>query len=297
MKSFLFALLAGVLICTLLLAGCTSQPPETPPVTVTTLQTTMVTPLPTSVPVIVNPQETLAGVTWYLVAFNKGAGSENILPGTEITALFDGSGRLSGFAGCNQYTASYQGAVNSIQIGTPATTRMICDTPSGTMTQETYYLTTLQGASTFKIEGDILTVYDTSGKALFTYTKVVPGSEPPAPLTGVTWYLLSYVDSKGEIFAPVSGTTVTVQFDSGGNITGNAGCNSYFGTYTTSGINGIAIDPLGSTKMNCAGDAVMNQENLYVQLLQKMTLYYTSPNELLLSDGSGTAILTYGMRK
>jgi heat shock protein HslJ len=297
MKSFLFALLAGVLICTLLLAGCTSQPPETPPVTVTTLQTTMVTPLPTSVPVIVNPQETLAGVTWYLVAFNKGAGSENILPGTEITALFDGAGRLSGSAGCNQYTASYQGAVNSIQIGTPATTRMICDTPSGTMTQETYYLTTLQGASTFKIEGDILTVYDSSGKALFTYTKVVPGSEPPAPLTGVTWYLLSYVDSKGEIFAPVSGTTVTVQFDSGGNVTGNAGCNSYFGTYTTSGISGIAIGPLGSTKMNCAGDAVMNQENLYVQLLQKMTLYYTSPDELLLSDGSGSAILTYGMRK
>jgi heat shock protein HslJ len=297
MKPFLIALLAGVLFLTLFIAGCTSQPPETPPVTVTTMQTTLVTASPTTAPVVVNPQEALAGVTWYLVAFNKGAGSENILPGTKITALFDGAGRLSGSAGCNQYTATYQGAINSIQIGTPATTRMICDTPSGTMTQETYYLTTLQGASTFKIEGDILTVYDTSGKALFTYTKVVPGSEPPAPLTGVTWYLLSYVDSKGEIFAPVSGTTLTIQFDSGDNITGNAGCNNYFGTYTTSGSSSISIGPLGSTKMNCAGDAVINQENLYLQLLQKMTLYYTSTDELLLSDGSGSAILTYGMRK
>ncbi len=297
MKSFLFILLAGVLVLTLFLAGCTSQPPETPPVTVTTMQTTVVTTLPTSAPAVVNPQEALTGVTWYLVAFNKGAGSQNIIPGTEITAWFDGTGRVSGSAGCNQYTASYQGAVNSIQIGTPATTRMICDTPSGTMTQETYYLTTLQGASTFTIKGDILTVYDSSGKALFTYTKVIPGSEPPAPLTGMTWYLLSYVDSKGEIFAPVSGTTVTIQFDSGGNLTGNAGCNNYFGTYTTSGISGIAISPPGSTKMNCAGTGIMNQENLYLQLLQKMTLYYTSPDELLLSDGTGSAILTFGMRK
>jgi heat shock protein HslJ len=297
MKSFIFILLAGVLFLGLILAGCTSQLPITPPVTVTTMQTPMVTTLPTSAPVMVNPQEALAGVTWYLVAFNKGAGSQNIIPGTEITALFDGAGRISGSAGCNQYTASYQGAINSIQIGTPATTRMICDTPSGTMTQETYYLTTLQGASTFKIAGDILTVYDASGNALFTYTKVVPGSEPPAPLTGVTWYLLSYVDSKGEIFAPVSGTTVTIQFDTGGNISGNSGCNNYFGTYTTSGISNIAIGPLGSTKMNCAGNGIMNQENLYLQLLPKMTLYYTSPDELLLSDGTGSAILTCGMRK
>jgi heat shock protein HslJ len=296
MKPYVFVFLAVILFLTLFLAGCTSQQPETPPVTVTTTQTSLVTTPPTPIPVLVNPQEALAGVTWYLVAFNKGAGSENILPGTEITALFDGTGRISGSAGCNQYTAQYQGATNSIQIGTPATTRMICDTPSGTMTQETYYLTTLQGASTFKIEGDILTVYDTSGKALFTYTKVVPGSEPPAPLTGVSWYLLSYVDSKGEIFAPVSGTTVTIQFDSGGNITGDSGCNNYFGAYTTSGIRGISIGPLGSTKMSCAGNGIMNQENLYLQLLQKMTIYYTSTDELLLSDGTGSAILTYGMR-
>jgi len=281
----------------LMLAGCTSQPPETPAVTVTTIPATVVTTMPTTAAVTVNPQEALSGVTWYLVAFNKGAGSENIISGTGITAWFDGKGRVSGSAGCNRYTAPYQGAINSIQVGTPSATLMTCDTPSGTMTQETYYLTTLQGASTFTIKGDILTLYDTSGKALFTFTKIVPGSEPPAPLTGVTWYMLSYVDSKGEIFAPVSGTTLTIQFDSAGNITGNAGCNDYFAAYTTSGMHGISISSPGSTKKNCAGNGIMNQESIYLQLLRDMTFYYTSNDELLLSDGTGTAILTYGMRK
>jgi heat shock protein HslJ len=297
MKPILFGLLAGSLILMLCFSGCTQQS-ESPQPQATTPQTAATSMVETSPTGGTGPQQSLAGVTWYLVTFNSGtSGSLNVLPDTEITAFFDGSGIVSGSAGCNRYTASYSVSLNGLFIGSPATTKMNCNSPPGIMTQETYYLTTLQGASTYWIDGDTLTIKNTGGNPILTYSRIRPGSQPSATLSAGNWILLSYIDRGGNIFTPISGTTLTAQFDETGKIGGSSGCNTFSGTYTLPGEGQISIGPLASTLMACEGQGIMSQESMYLSLLQEMDLYSIKGDQLVMSDAGGIATLTFNLQK
>lgn len=295
MKLLVSGLMLVALILMLFVCGCTTTPTvETPTATPTTIATQAPTQVQTTVATGPGTQASLAGVTWYLVSFNHGTGSTNVLPGTEITAIFEGN-TVYGSGGCNQYSAPYQGSLNYMSIGTPSSTKMSCSSPAGIMSQENYYLQTLRGASSFEINGDILTVYDSGKNAILSYTKN-PGPAAPAPLTGGTWVLKSYIDYKGEIYTPSAGTTITLQFSDDGKISGNAGCNNYFGTFTQTGANSLVIRDIGSTKMACA-DQIMVVENSYLGMLPQLNSFYIAGNELFLSDGTGKVTLNYVLQK
>jgi len=229
------------------------------------------------------------GVTWYLIS----GGSVSIKPGTQITAFFDAQGKVSGSAGCNQYTATYGTTLNSLSIGAPATTKMSCSEPMGIMDQETAYLTTIQGASSYSISGNTLTVNDSGGKAILTYSTVPPYTMTPAPLTGTKWYLNSLVDAQGQIWGPVTTNPISLQFVDDRNVSGNAGCNSYSGTYTVTG-NSINISGFAVTLMYCGEPGVMNLESTYLAILPMMKVYKISGNQLTLSDGTGKITMLYG---
>jgi len=289
MRSLAIGLLTGALILLLFSSGCTTPIPVAPPAT----QPPATTALPTVTPLATAPpQSTLSGVTWYLITMRSGGAAGNVLPGTEITAFFDGTGKVSGSAGCNQYTASYSGALNNLAIGTPATTKMNCASPPGTMSQESLYLTTLQGATTFRIEGDILTLMDSNGKAILAYSRIPPGVLTPAPLTGTTWYLNSFIDSKGQFWTPGAMYPISLQLTDDEKLNGNAGCNNYFGSYTLSGST-ISIGTLGITAMFCGEPGVMDLETTYLAVLPLMNLYTVSGKELTLSDGTGKVTMIY----
>lgn len=119
----------------------------------------------------------LEGMTWYLVVFHTASGrSADILPGTQITAYLDGSGKMSGSAGCNQYTAPYDGAPDRLTIGDAATTRMSCIAPAGIQSQEATYLSMLQRVSGYRIEGCVLTLLDGHGAPILTFSTMKPAS-------------------------------------------------------------------------------------------------------------------------
>jgi putative lipoprotein len=83
-------------------------------------------------------------------------------------------------------------------------------------------------------------------------------------LEGVNWVLAR----------TIPGTEITAVFD-GGQISGSAGCNNYFGTYVTSssrGRNTISISELGTTMMMCA-EEIAEQEQEYLAALQSATNY------------------------
>lgn len=289
MRPIFIGLLAGALVLMLCLSGCTT-PSTPPPVT---------TPVPTTSPPAVTQQATqpapqaLTGVTWYLIAFNEGGSSLSVKPGTQITAFFDAQKKVSGSAGCNQYTASYEATLNGLSIGAPATTKMSCSEPAGIMTQETVYLQTIQGASGYSIAGDMLTVTDSAGKAILTYSTVPPYTMTPAPLTGTTWYLNSIVDAKGQIWSPGAAYPVSLLFATDGSVSGKSGCNNYAGSYTVTG-NSLAIsDKFAVTLMYCGEPGVMDLESTYLALLPEMTLYKITGNELTLSDGTGKITMLY----
>jgi len=117
----------------------------------------------------------LEGMTWYLVVFHTASGrSVDVLPGTDITAYLDGSGKIRGNAGCNKYSATYSVSSDLLSIGDPATTRMYCGSPTGIMTQEVTYLAVLQRVSHYKIEGSLLTMMERDGTPILTFSTVKP---------------------------------------------------------------------------------------------------------------------------
>ena len=108
-------------------------------------------------------------------------------------------------------------------------------------------------------------------------------------LEGPSWTLQGIADpSSGALVAPLPDVPVTARFENG-EITGDAGCNSYFGGYQTDG-NAIAIGPLGSTQAFC--EAIQEQEDRYLTLLQAATAFTVDGGTLTLSDG-GSALLEF----
>ncbi len=109
---------------------------------------------------------TLEGTTWLL---------DKTIPGSEITAEFTAAtgsedSVVKGSAGCNTYTGTYvvlTRAVgrNRFEIGPLATTRMMCDEPL--MEQEGLYLSALESATSYRIEGFTLTIVYPGGELLF----------------------------------------------------------------------------------------------------------------------------------
>jgi len=112
---------------------------------------------------------TIVGV-WNLFYYNNGKGGiQTVITGSTTTADFGADGKLAGSAGCNQYSATYTtSGAKEITITQPASTRMACE--NNLMQQETQYLSLLPKASTYKISGDQLTLFDSTGTKLLIYT-------------------------------------------------------------------------------------------------------------------------------
>lgn len=101
-----------------------------------------------------------------LVSFGPVGAEQPVLPGTTITANF-GDTEVSGFAGCNDYTASLTPVDDFFTVGPIATTGKICDEPAGVMEQETAYLSALGATSGFQWEQDENTLV-TAGQVFYT---------------------------------------------------------------------------------------------------------------------------------
>jgi heat shock protein HslJ len=112
----------------------------------------------------------LVGTTWQAVSYNNSkGGAVSIILDTEITAEFDQDGTLSGSAGCNNYTATYETDEDLISIGPAASTRKFCAEPEGIMDQESQYLTALETAATYRIDGDRLELRTEDGALVASY--------------------------------------------------------------------------------------------------------------------------------
>ena len=106
---------------------------------------------------------TLGGTLWQVRSYDGGEhGMVDVLVGTTLSARFD-DGKIGGSAGCNNFNAGYETDGDAITIGPAASTRMMCGEPEGVMEQETLFLTALQTAATYTIEGNHLQLRSTDG--------------------------------------------------------------------------------------------------------------------------------------
>jgi len=120
--------------------------------------------------------------------------------------------------------------------------------------------------------------------------EISPADQPD--LEETTWGLMTYNDNH-----PIEGTQPTLQFEDG-QVSGNASCNHYSGSYQING-NAISFDALFSTEMACQEpEGVMNQERIYLDLLMSADRFELSESEDVLTIFAGShQILTFDVKK
>ncbi|MGD2026731.1 MAG: META domain-containing protein [Anaerolineales bacterium] len=99
--------------------------------------------------------------SWRLVTINQA----DLLAGTRITLIFEGN-QISGSAGCNHYSASYEVSGDSIAFSPIVQTEMACMEPAGVMEQERSYLGILGAAHSFDLEDGLMTIVSKNGQTL-----------------------------------------------------------------------------------------------------------------------------------
>jgi heat shock protein HslJ len=182
--------------------------------------------------------------------------------------VFGEAGKITGSAGCNHYFASYEMKGTAVTIGQAGSTEMYCIAP-GVMEQESTYLVLLGKAAS-------VMVGDTS--LLFTDAK---GST-----TLDSFYTADTVSSV------IAGTTITAVFDKDGKVTGSAGCNRYFASYTVTGTS-MSMGSAGSTAMYCTSPGVGQQESTYLASLGRAATFTITGDRLSLADKEGTTLLSF----
>jgi len=118
------------------------------------------------------------------------------------------------------------------------------------------------------------------------------GSSPTSKpnLEDTTWVLTAYNDNH-----PIEGTQPSIQFENG-QVSGNASCNHYGGSYQIKG-DAISFSDLFNTEMACMDpDGVMEQEQIYLDLLRSASRFELVDYLLTLFAGPNQ-ILTFQMAK
>lgn len=91
-------------------------------------------------------------------------------------------------------------------------------------------------------------------------------------LADTAWRLESLGPS-GDRRPVLTTTEVTLAFSSDGRVSGNAGCNTYFGQYASATDGALSVSGLGSTKMFCHEEGVMQQEQDFLAALSQAQSY------------------------
>ena len=216
----------------------------------------------------------LTGTSWNLTLLGNAA------PTSPATLMFTTDDNAGGLAGCNTFTASYTADSSSLKFGPLAMTRIACD--PGVTSFESAYTSALANTTQYTMTADQLVLKSGGGEALLTYA---PGS--PADIEG-SWEVTAF-NTGSAITSVALGSTITMDFDADGQVSGNGGCNQYGGGYSVDGSN-VSIGPLHSTMMACPDEALGTQESQFLTALDMVETWSLTGDQLTL-HGPGETIM------
>ena len=204
----------------------------------------------------------LSETVWYLQNFNNGNEAiVSVLEGSEITAYFDEDGHLSGTAGCNNYSGSYQVDGEKIAIELGPLTMMFCEQPEGAMGQETAYLGALESAVSYRILGDELVMQNEAGQEVLKFKA--------SDLVGYVWMWLEFLENNDTVTHPNMPGNYTLEFMPDNQVSLLADCNRANGTYTVKGSQ-LDIEIMVTTLAACPEGSLSDE---YIQLLNDAVAY------------------------
>lgn len=117
--------------------------------------------------------------------------------------------------------------------------------------------------------------------AMFVLAACAGGA--PSSITG-QWKLVSYGPAASQTPAAPSVET-SIEFKSGGPLSGNVGCNSFGGDYKVSG-DTITFGPIMSTMMACLNQSG-DQEMGTLAVLKESAKFVLDGNKLTITSGDG----------
>lgn len=104
----------------------------------------------------------LEGTSWSLIEVN----GQPIIDGTDPTLIFEAD-RVGGNGSCNTFGGDYKVENGTLTFGPIASTLMYCE---GFMDQESAYLTALQEAAEYQIEGGNLQILNGDGQVTLAFS-------------------------------------------------------------------------------------------------------------------------------
>ncbi len=119
-----------------------------------------------TIQVQVEEEDPLQNTAWLVAILN----SQPPLPDTELTLNFGGDGTANGNAGCNTFNTPYSVSGSRIAIGPISSTGKLCD--EAIDAQERAYLSALQAAGSFSLEGNQLIIRDNAGLEILRLDRV-----------------------------------------------------------------------------------------------------------------------------
>lgn len=128
---------------------------------------------------VAEPDITLTA--WVAISVNNGQGGvQSVIPGSEITAVFDGIGLLSGFGGCNNYSSAYRvgeeydvAEGGEIVFAGIAAASKDCD--ADLQTQEDAFFTGMENTRRYVIRGLNLELRAADGATQVLFTRSLDG--------------------------------------------------------------------------------------------------------------------------
>jgi len=194
-----------------------------------------------------------------------------------LTMRFE-AGRVSGFSGCNRLVGSYSVENDIVTLSQLAGTMMACPEPA--MALESAFRAALGGPLRFSIDGDRLSLKPASGEPL------VFGAE--AQRLDGDWKVSGFNNGRDAVVGLKGDAPITLTFKAGA-LSGDAGCNTFRGTYVVDG-KGVKIGPLAATRKACAED-VMKQEREFLAALESAVTWAVEGDTLDMHRSDGQRAL------
>ncbi|MCU0311798.1 MAG: META domain-containing protein [Acidimicrobiales bacterium] len=221
---------------------------------------------------------------WVLESYAGPSGDTPAAPGAAATMKFVDDGSFSATTGCNVLGGSYTTSGDELTITPGPMTLRACADPAPEA-QEAALVAGLPLVTAFAVTGEQLELRDADGAALFTF------AAQSDDLAGTSW-VVTGVNNGQEALVGTPGTPeLTLAFGADGTISGNGGCNSFSGTYTTADDTITVANDLATTLIGCE-PAVSELEAQYLAALVASTTFEVSGTTLTLRDADGAMQVT-----
>jgi heat shock protein HslJ len=221
--------------------------------------------------------------TWVLEAY-AAPGTEQLTPASSAPAMLTfADGTFNGDTGCNVLNGNYTtegDAGITFELG-PMTMRACLE--DDITAQEEALVAGLAVVTDMELDDDELALLDDTGAVRFVF---LPGA---TGLEGTTWQVTG-VNTGDALESNAQIEAFTLEFGPDGTVSGNVGCNSFTGSYSTDG-SSLSVSALASTTRACEPD-LGALEQQYTAALEAATEFELRGSTLTLRDDAGAMQVT-----